>query len=167
MYRSALLKCIIVLLCLACTQAPPGRKLASGRARGLIARDGAVAFLLDASHPDDPAVPDDLLSGDLWLDDRKAGSGVSMQEGTYAFSPRGSDLAFLARWRFREGEGENARRQRIRIRSLARREAHPPAAAASRRGARGGSRRALRRRPRGRPGEISGGGGRPELPLCR
>ena len=106
MYRSALLKCIIVLLCLACTQAPPGRKLASGLARGLIARDGAVAFLLDASHPDDPAVPDDLLSGDLWLDDRKAGSGVSMQEGTYAFSPRGSELAFLARWRFREGEGE-------------------------------------------------------------
>ena len=106
MYRSALLKCIIVLLCLACTQAPPGRKLASGLARGLIARDGAVAFLLDASHPDDPAVPDDLLSGDLWLDDRKAGSGVSMQEGTYAFSPRGRALAFLARWRFREGEGE-------------------------------------------------------------
>ena len=106
MYRSALVKCILVLLCVACTQAPPGRKLASGLARGLVARDGAVAFLLDAAHPDEPGVPDDLLAGDLWLDDRKAGSGVSMQEGTYAFSPRGSELAFLARWRFREGEGE-------------------------------------------------------------
>ena len=100
------MKCVLVLLCVACTQPPPGRKLASGLARGLIARDGAVAFLLEASHPDDPAVPDDLLAGDLWLDDRKAGSGVSVQEGAYAFSPRGSDLAFLARWRFREGEGE-------------------------------------------------------------
>jgi hypothetical protein len=105
-YRSALAISLLVLVCVACTQPPPGRKLAEGLARGLIARDGAVAFLLDASHPDDPAVPDDLLAGDLWLDDRKAGSGVSAQEGSYAFSPRGSDLAFLARWRFREGEGE-------------------------------------------------------------
>jgi len=104
--RPARVTCVLVLLCVACTQPPPGRKLASGLARGLIARDGAVAFLLEASHPDDPAVPDDLLAGDLWLDDRKAGSGISMQEGAYAFSPRGSDLAFLARWRFREGEGE-------------------------------------------------------------
>src|SRR5256714_8834447 len=106
MYRSALLKCIIVLLCIACTQAPPGRKLASGVARGLIARDGAVAFLLDASHPDDRGVPDDLLAGDLWLDDAKVGSGVSTQDGAYAFSPRGRELAFLARWQFRDGEGE-------------------------------------------------------------
>src|SRR2546428_13911472 len=93
------------------SSAPPARSrrpAASSRPAwlGLIARDGAVAFLLEASHPDDPAVPDDLLAGDLWLDDRKAGSGVSVQEGAYAFSPRGSDLAFLARWRFREGEGE-------------------------------------------------------------
>src|SRR3989449_4126061 len=106
MYRSALLKCIIVLLCLACTQAPPGRKLASGRARGLIARDGAVAFLLDAAHPPDPAVPDDLLAGDLWPGDGKAGPGVPPQGGAYAFAPPGRELAFLAAWRFREGEGE-------------------------------------------------------------
>jgi len=96
----------VVALCIACTQAPPGRKLASGVARGLIARDGAVAFLLDATHPDDRGVPDDLLAGDLWLDDAKVGSGVSAQDGAYAFSPRGGELAFLARWRFRDGEGE-------------------------------------------------------------
>jgi dipeptidyl aminopeptidase/acylaminoacyl peptidase len=91
---------------MACTQAPPGRKLASAIARGLIARDGAVAFLVDAAHPGDRAVPDDLLAGDLWLDDRKVGAGVSTQDGAYAFAPRGGELAYLAAWRFREGEGE-------------------------------------------------------------
>jgi dipeptidyl aminopeptidase/acylaminoacyl peptidase len=97
----------LALLCgSACTQAPPGRRLASGLARGLIARDGAVAFLLDAGKPLEEAVPDDLLAGELWLDDRKVGSGVSTQEGAYAFSPARSELAWLARWRFREGEGE-------------------------------------------------------------
>jgi hypothetical protein len=94
-----------LLACLACTQAPPGRKLASGIGRGLIAQHGAVAFLLDARHPEDRAVPDDLLAGDLWLNDRKIGSAVSTQDGAYAFSPRG-ELAFLAEWRFREGAGE-------------------------------------------------------------
>jgi hypothetical protein len=78
----------VALLCIGCTQAPPGRRLASGIARGLIARDGAVAFLLDASHPADHNVPDDLLAGDLWLDDRKVGSGVSTGDGAYAFCPR-------------------------------------------------------------------------------
>jgi hypothetical protein len=96
----------VALLCIACTQAPPGRKLAAGIARGLIAGDGAVAFLLDAAHPGDRAVPEDLLAGELWLDDRKVGSGVSSHEGAYAFGPRGGELAFLAAWRFREGEGE-------------------------------------------------------------
>ena len=96
----------LALLCIACTQGPPGRKLASGIARGLVARDGAVAFLLDLAHPGDKSVPDDLLAGDLWLDDRRVGSGVSSQDGAYAFSPRGGELAFLGAWRFREGEGE-------------------------------------------------------------
>lgn len=96
----------VVLLCVACTGSPPGKKLASGLARGLIARDGAVAFLLDARRPDDRAVPEDLLAGDLWLDDRKVGSGVSSAEGAYAFSPRSGEMAFLASWRFRDGEGE-------------------------------------------------------------
>src|SRR6185369_3415188 len=86
----------LALLCGACTQAPPGRKLASGLARGLIAREGAVAFLLDAAHPNDPGVPDD----------RKVGSGVSSAEGAYAFSPDGSRLAFLANLRFARGEGQ-------------------------------------------------------------
>jgi hypothetical protein len=94
-----------VLAACACTQASPGKKLASGIARGLIARNGSVAFLLDPRHPDDPGVPDDLLVAEMWLHDRKVGSGVSTQDGAYAFSPRG-ELAFLADWRFREGEGE-------------------------------------------------------------
>jgi len=96
----------VAILCAACTQGPPGRKLASGIARGLIAREGAVAFLLNAAHPDDRAIPEDLLAGDLWLDDRRVGTGVSSQDGSYAFSPAAPDLAFLAAWRFREGEGE-------------------------------------------------------------
>lgn len=96
----------LVLLCVACTESPPGRKLASGIARGLIARDGAVAFLLGAHRPDDLAVPDDLLEGDLWLGDRKVGSGVSSGDGAYAFSPGSGELAFLSSWRFRDGEGE-------------------------------------------------------------
>ena len=96
----------VALLCIACARGPPGRKLATGIARGLIAREGSVAFLLDAAHPADRAVPDDLLAGDLWLDDRKVGAGVSTQDGAYAFAPGGRELAFLAAWRFREGEGE-------------------------------------------------------------
>jgi len=96
----------VALLCICCTQAPPGRKLASGIARGLLAHDGAVAFLLDARHPDDLGVPDDLLAGELWLDDRRVGRGVSTLDGAYAFAPRGGELAFLGTWRGREGEGE-------------------------------------------------------------
>ncbi len=96
----------VALLCAACTRAPPGQKLASGIARGLIAGSGSVAYLLDAAHPGDRSVPDDLLAGDLWLDDRKVGSGVSTLDGAYAFSPSGGELAFLGAWRFRQGEGE-------------------------------------------------------------
>jgi hypothetical protein len=117
----------LTLLCLACTKAPPGRKLASGIARGLLARDGAVAFLLDAAHPDEAGVPDDLLAGDLWLDARKVGAGVSTQEGAYVFAPDGAQLAWLARWRFRQGMGElwvaspasEPRRLALRARSFA------------------------------------------------
>ncbi len=96
----------LALLCVACSESAPGRKLASGLARGLIAQDGAVAFLLDARRPADDRVPEDLLAGDLWLDDREVGSGVSTGEGAYAFSPGSGELAFLAAWRFRDGEGE-------------------------------------------------------------
>lgn len=96
----------VALLCVACSESVPGKRLASGLARGLIAQDGAVAFLLDARRPTDGSVPEDLLAGDLWLDDRKVGSGVSTGEGAYAFSPHSRDLAFLASWRFRDGEGE-------------------------------------------------------------
>ena len=72
---------------------------------GLAVHDGAVAFLLGAAHPGDRSVPDDLLLGDLWLDGRKVGSGVSSQPGMYEFSARG-ELAFLAQWQFRRGEGQ-------------------------------------------------------------
>ena len=96
----------VALLCVACTESLPGKKLASGLARGLIARDGAVAFLLDARKPADGSAPEDLFAGDLWLDDHKVGSGVSTGEGAYAFSPRSGNLAFLSAWRFRDGEGE-------------------------------------------------------------
>src|SRR5438132_1215185 len=89
----------------ACEEKPPGRKLASGIASRLTVHEGHVAFLLDAVHPDDRSVPDDLVAGDLWLDDRKAGSSVSSQPGMFAFS-RSGQLAFLSSWRFRAGEGE-------------------------------------------------------------
>ena len=100
------------LLCsFACEDKAPGRKLASGIAQRLSVRDGAVAFLLDAAHPDDRSVPEDLLAGDLWVAEsgsgaaRKIGSGVSSQPGMYAFSAQGQ-VAVLAAWRFRAGEGE-------------------------------------------------------------
>lgn len=95
---------LAALLLLACHE-PPGRKLASGIGSRIAVHEGEVAFLLDAAHPDDRAVPEDLAAGDLWLDARKVGSGVSSQPGAYEFSPRG-ELAFLASWRFRAGEGE-------------------------------------------------------------
>ena len=93
-------------LALACAEKLPGRKLAAGIGSGLAVHAGSVAFLLDAVHPDDRSVPEDLRIGALWLDGRKVGAGVSSQTGMYEFSPRGSELAFLAAWRFREGEGE-------------------------------------------------------------
>jgi len=94
-----------LLVAAACEDQPPGRKLASGVAQKLTVHGGAVAFLIDAVHPDDRAVPEDLTAGDLWLDARKVGSGVASQTGAWEFSSRG-ELAFLASWRFRAGEGE-------------------------------------------------------------
>src|SRR5260370_26001762 len=99
--RSAPLAAVLIVAC----QQPPGRKLASGIGSRIAVHEGEVAFLLDAAHPDDRAVPEDLAAGDLWLDARKVGSGVSSQNGAYEFSRRG-ELAFLASWRFRAGEGE-------------------------------------------------------------
>lgn len=100
-----------LLPALACAQEPRGRKLASGIARGLEICNGAVASLLDAAHPDDRGVPEDLLLGDLWLGElsgaaKKVGSGVSSQPGAFGFSCKTHELAFLASWHFREGEGE-------------------------------------------------------------
>ncbi len=104
--RTALLATLLV----ACADKAPGHKLASGIAQRLSVHDAAVAFLLDAAHPDDRAVPDDLLAGDLWVAQgegagRKVGSGVSSQPGMFAFSSTG-EVAFLSAWRFRAGEGE-------------------------------------------------------------
>src|SRR5260370_2170098 len=99
--RSVRLAALLIVAC----QQPPGRKLASGIGSRIAVQEGVVAFLLDAAHPDDRAVPEDLAAGDLWLDARKVGSGVSSQAGAYDFSRRG-ELAFLASWRFRAGEGE-------------------------------------------------------------
>src|SRR5207237_4874610 len=95
---------LAVALALACEEKLPGRKLASGVASGLLVHEGAVAFLLDAVHPDDRAVPEDLRAGDLWLDARKVGSGVSSQPGMYAFS-RSGELALVSSRRLRGGEG--------------------------------------------------------------
>ncbi|MCA1829087.1 MAG: WD40 repeat domain-containing protein [Myxococcales bacterium] len=96
---------LLAALAASCEDKPPGRKLAAGIASRLAVHDGHVAFLLDAVHPDDRTIPEDLVAGDLWLDDRKVGSAVSSQPGTYAFSKAGQ-LAFLSSWRFRAGEGE-------------------------------------------------------------
>ncbi|MGZ6143918.1 MAG: hypothetical protein ACXWLM_11310 [Myxococcales bacterium] len=97
---------VAAALLAACEDKPPGRKLAAGVASRIAVREGHAAFLVDAAHPDDRAVPEDLRAGDLWLDERKVGSGVSSQPGTYEFSAKGEQLAFLASWRFRAGEGE-------------------------------------------------------------
>src|SRR4051812_31510842 len=101
----------LILLC-ACSEKMPGRKLASGIAQRLTVAPGAVAFLIDAGHPDDRSVPDDLLAGDLWLAGLESGaaqkiaSGVSSAPGSFGFSAHGEEVAVLASWRFRSGAGE-------------------------------------------------------------
>ena len=97
----------------ACEEKTPGRKLASGIAQRIAVSDRAVAFLTDARRPEDRAVPEDLLAGDLQLARlegegaaRRVGAGVATTPDAFAFSRDGEELAFLARWRFREGTGE-------------------------------------------------------------
>jgi hypothetical protein len=72
-----------------------------------------VAFLQGAVHPDDRSVPEDLFVGDLFLASVSAkagaeriGGGVPTLPAARAFSPGGEWLAYLAHWRFRDGEGE-------------------------------------------------------------
>ena len=107
--RTLLLCCLLVA---ACTDGTPGKRLASGIAHQVTVAPGAAAFLLDAVHPDDRSVPDDLLLGDLWTAAlepaaaQKAGSGVPTSAGAFGFSHAGDALAFLAAWRFRAGLGE-------------------------------------------------------------
>lgn len=105
MLRTVRIAAVAALALVACDEKPPGRKLAAGVGSRIAAQGGAVAFLVDAAHPDDRAVPEDLVAGELWLDARKVGAGVSSQPGAFALSARG-ELAFLAAWRFRAGEGE-------------------------------------------------------------
>ncbi len=103
---------LVCLLAAACSEGTPGTRLASGIAHQITVAPGAAAFLLDAVHPDDRSVPDDLLAGDLWvaaLDKpaaQKAGAGVPTSAGSFAFSRSGDALAYLAAWRFRAGQGE-------------------------------------------------------------
>ena len=98
-----------------CEEKQPGRELAPGLGRDVLAApDGqAVAFFLNAAHPDDRAVPEDLFAGDLWLADlragtpaRKVGSGVPTTPGDTVFRADGEALAFLSSFRFHTGEGE-------------------------------------------------------------
>lgn len=108
-------KICLTLLCVlaACSDEPHGVKLGAGIARSLTVAPGggAVAFLVDAVHPNDRAVPDDLQLGELWMGSlekpaQHSGSGVPSTPGAWAFSADGSELALLANFRFRAGEGE-------------------------------------------------------------
>ena len=109
---AALLACVAVLAS-ACSEKGPGQVLASGSARALVTAPGsrAVAFLLQASHPDDSGVPQDLYLGDLWLARegeaaRRIGGAVPSIEGAVAFDRQGGAIAYLAGYAFRAGEGE-------------------------------------------------------------
>jgi hypothetical protein len=104
---------LVVLLLPACADAPKGKLLAQGPARGLVASasGASLAFLQRLERPAETGVPDDLRRGDLLLARageraRKAGGAVPDLPGSLAFEPHGEALAFLASWRFREGEGE-------------------------------------------------------------
>ena len=107
---AALLACFLF----ACTKGPPGRKLASGIARDVSMSSGGemVSFLTGVAHPSDPGVPEDLLLGDLSVakvasgDAAQVGSAVPNLRSARAYDPSGTSLAFLARYRYRDGEGE-------------------------------------------------------------
>jgi hypothetical protein len=108
----AALGCAVLLAC-ACAEKGPGRVLAAGPAHAVVAapHGHAVAFLLEASHPNDSGVPQDLYLGDLWLSRegeaaRKIGGAVPSAEGAVAFDRQGGALAYLASYAFRAGEGE-------------------------------------------------------------
>jgi dipeptidyl aminopeptidase/acylaminoacyl peptidase len=103
----------LALLLPACTGAPPGKLLAQGPARGLVASasGASLAFLQHLERPAEAGVPDDLHRGELLVarageSARKAGGAVPDLAGSVAFEPGGEALAFLAGWRFREGQGE-------------------------------------------------------------
>ena len=98
----------------ACKKTEQGRRLASGLARDIVVSPsgGAVSFLQGAVHPDDRGVPEDLFVGDLFLaavaangGAERVGGGVPTLPAARAFSPGGEWLAYLAQWRFRDGEG--------------------------------------------------------------
>ena len=108
---SLLALALIAGLAFGCEKKLVGRKLASGLAQRLTVHKNSVAFLLDAAHPDEPGVPQDLFIGDLWagsLDKPsvRVGSAVSSQPGSFDFSPDGQVIAYIARYRFRDGKGE-------------------------------------------------------------
>jgi hypothetical protein len=104
----------VIFAAQSCTKGPPGRKLASGLARdvSLSPNGDFVSFLTSATHPDDSSIPDDLVLGDLSIarvasaGAEKIGSAVPNLRSARAYDPTGQSLAFLARYRFRDGEGE-------------------------------------------------------------
>ena len=111
MISSRALIALSLLAVLGCEKKLVGRKLASGIATGLTVQKNAAAFLLNAEHPGDPGVPQDLLLGDLYAgpldhEAKRIGSGVPSQPGSFAFSNEGYAIAYLARYRFRDGAGE-------------------------------------------------------------
>lgn len=101
----------------ACTaSAPPaGRQVWSGQARALVTTKSgsALAWLAAAHAPNERGAPPDLLVGRLMMAEtapgaaaRDLGEGVTSLEGSEAFSPDGAFVAWLAKWRFANGNGE-------------------------------------------------------------
>jgi WD40 repeat protein len=116
--RSELLRraaaALLACCALACSKGPPGRKLASGIARDVSLSPGGemVSFLTGVAHPADPSLPEDLMLGDLYLakvasgDAGQVGSAVPNLSSARVYDPSGTALAFLSRYRYRDGEGE-------------------------------------------------------------
>jgi len=108
------LAALLIWCVFACSKGPPGRKLASGIARDVSISSGGelVSFLTAVTHPPDPGLPEDLLLGDLYVakvasgDASQIGSAVPNLRGARAYDPSGTSLAFLARYRYRDGQGE-------------------------------------------------------------
>jgi hypothetical protein len=116
--RSRLLRraaaALLACCAMACSKGPPGRKLASGIARDVALSPGGemVSFLTGVLHPTDQGLPEDLMLGDLYVakvasgDAAQAGSAVPNLRSARAYDPSGTSLAFLARYRYRDGDGE-------------------------------------------------------------